>query len=651
MAAYFLHPLFLLGLGALAAPVVLHLMNRAVPRELVFPTIRFILKGRQRQSGRRSLRDLLVLLLRLAVLAALVLLFAAPLHRPAAGAGGDVERRQAVLFFDLSMSMNAIDFERFVAEQKQPILEDYAAADLALIASAVGVVKVVPFGAPGLRAGLEELEPSLAPGRHRESLAAATQLFSPDQEIRKTVYVFTDLQATDWAHEDLQALGPDVEFKIVQPEEEAGGNLAIAGVETDLFVGGGARRLRATVSLRNHAVAAAAATLRIRAGTGKIERSITVGGEASAKFVLDLPNPDGNEAVAEIELEEAYKLDNSYHFWIGPRPPRQVLVLSNPEDERGKALEGFFLRQALSTTVAGVEPIEVKTIASALLFTEDTGHYDSIFALDSLHALGDPMMGLLKDYVDAGGVLVYVAGRQAADSVGRLNRAGLTRSGFLGVQSDFGQLRATAVEAISPDSGVVDIFARQPGDLRQFPIYRFAQFSPAANARTLLGLPGSYPFLLQEQVGKGALFMFAVSFSPRWSEFPTSGSFLPLLRRIVTANRGDRRGVVAVTPGESAVAELVAAGLPAELAATAKPGASLIEGIPVEVNLSRQESDLRRLEEMLPGEPSAGPAAAITAATASGRDGNLVATRRVQLAWILLIFFCLELAAANFRSV
>ena len=76
----FAHPWFLLGLAGLAVPVVLHLMNREIAVPLRFPSIRFIRVARLPQAGRRRLRDLLLLALRLLLLAAAILPFQRTMH-------------------------------------------------------------------------------------------------------------------------------------------------------------------------------------------------------------------------------------------------------------------------------------------------------------------------------------------------------------------------------------------------------------------------------------------------------------------------------------------------------------------------------------------------------------------------------------------
>lgn len=77
----FFHPLYLWALGALAVPIVIHLLFRRRTQALDFSSVRFLRSAAVKASRRRRLRQLLLLLTRLALLALIVLLFAQPFDR------------------------------------------------------------------------------------------------------------------------------------------------------------------------------------------------------------------------------------------------------------------------------------------------------------------------------------------------------------------------------------------------------------------------------------------------------------------------------------------------------------------------------------------------------------------------------------------
>src|SRR4051794_18603822 len=101
----FSHGYLLFGLLLAAAPVVIHLLMRQKPKRLPFPAFRF-LKVRFRTNQRKlNLQNILLLLLRIAVLCALCLALARPTLF-AGRSGGTTDRPVlAVLLFDTSPSM------------------------------------------------------------------------------------------------------------------------------------------------------------------------------------------------------------------------------------------------------------------------------------------------------------------------------------------------------------------------------------------------------------------------------------------------------------------------------------------------------------------------------------------------------------------
>jgi hypothetical protein len=79
----FLHPALLFSLALVAVPVVLHLLLKARPKRLIFPALRLLQQRRLQNVRRLRLRQLWLLLLRMALIAALVLALARPSLPPA----------------------------------------------------------------------------------------------------------------------------------------------------------------------------------------------------------------------------------------------------------------------------------------------------------------------------------------------------------------------------------------------------------------------------------------------------------------------------------------------------------------------------------------------------------------------------------------
>src|SRR4051812_38437648 len=104
----FLAPLMLWGAAAAAIPIALHFFFRSRYRTVPWAAMKFLLTSIEQTSRRLRFQELLLLILRCAVLVLLAIALARPLSQVVRGAGqGDAV--DAVLLLDTSLSMGAAD--------------------------------------------------------------------------------------------------------------------------------------------------------------------------------------------------------------------------------------------------------------------------------------------------------------------------------------------------------------------------------------------------------------------------------------------------------------------------------------------------------------------------------------------------------------
>jgi aerotolerance regulator-like protein/VWA domain-containing protein len=130
----FLTPLYVLGLTAVIAPLVFHLIRRSPRGEVSFSSLMFLTPTPPRLTRRSRLDHLLLLLLRAAALCLLAFAFARPFLRQAARLGfGDVERRRVALLIDTSASMRRAElWPRALAMANKVVAECRPADQLAV---------------------------------------------------------------------------------------------------------------------------------------------------------------------------------------------------------------------------------------------------------------------------------------------------------------------------------------------------------------------------------------------------------------------------------------------------------------------------------------------------------------------------------------
>src|SRR5262249_15110309 len=100
-------PAFFVGLGAIAVPILVHLIQRERKRVVVFPSLMFVRKIPYQSVRRRRIRHWFLLLMRAAAIALVVAAFARPFFPAGAAAavtaaGGS---REVVILLDHSASM------------------------------------------------------------------------------------------------------------------------------------------------------------------------------------------------------------------------------------------------------------------------------------------------------------------------------------------------------------------------------------------------------------------------------------------------------------------------------------------------------------------------------------------------------------------
>src|SRR5216684_922700 len=114
----FLTPIMLFGALAAAIPVAIHLFFRSRYRTVPWAAMKFLLTAVEQTSRRLKFQELVLLLLRMAVLVMLAIAFARPISSVIKGSGRG-EAVDAVFVFDLSYSMGGNDGAKSRMERAQ----------------------------------------------------------------------------------------------------------------------------------------------------------------------------------------------------------------------------------------------------------------------------------------------------------------------------------------------------------------------------------------------------------------------------------------------------------------------------------------------------------------------------------------------------
>ena len=193
----FLSPwLLLLGLAA-AIPLLLHLLRRRVGNRMDFPAVRYLLRAEQENRRTMRLRNLLLMLLRVAIVIMLSIAAARPIGRMI-GAGHAPAAMAIVI--DNSMSSGVVVDGRSMLDRFKSAAIDLVGtidpADNVWLVTADGAV--AGGSASSVRDAIAALSPSAADTDLPAASRRAMGLASAASQSARSVVVFTDGQRVSW---------------------------------------------------------------------------------------------------------------------------------------------------------------------------------------------------------------------------------------------------------------------------------------------------------------------------------------------------------------------------------------------------------------------------------------------------------------------
>jgi hypothetical protein len=352
----FLNPaLLLLGLAA-AVPILLHLLQRHQGPRVIFPALRYLRRAERESARNIRLRQLLLMLLRVAAL----LLLALAASRPYTRLGGAAHLPTAVaIVLDNSMSSGAVvGEERVIDMLRERALETLALAGPGdrfwLVRAGAPWEPALVGDADETAARVRETEPAATAADVPAAIAHARSLLAAGAEGRaQEIQLLTDLQATAFPTAAASGVAPLI---VWAPPGAAPPNTAVTGLQ----IGGG---LATVTGERTTVVAAIGGSgsepvgVRLAVDGRVIGAATAAPGEAA---VLTLPARGLGLTEGFVEIDaDPLRADNRRHFALRVVPPLGVAVSAPAE----------FLENALAVLEGGrrLRTVPLQTAEIAIL--------------------------------------------------------------------------------------------------------------------------------------------------------------------------------------------------------------------------------------------------------------------------------------------
>ncbi|MHC4252516.1 MAG: BatA domain-containing protein [Planctomycetota bacterium] len=572
----FLNPLFLIGSLAAGVPLAIHLMHRREGRTVAWPSLRFLKASDRRTARRRQVEQLLLLILRMALMAFLSVALSRPVIR-AWGVGGGGETA-AVIVLDNSMSMSApaAKSTRFARAKRaaDELLKGLPEGSWVALRLADGSE---PEGAHALTknsgavaAALRAASVGDARGDMGAAVAGAIVDVAASSAASREVHVLTDMQAAAFARAPLAArAGRAVQVVFTD-----------CGGEVDVRV-----RSFSPVDEERKCVLEVDVPPGKESADGKGEsagaegeRAVRLAPRGSSGFSFQFAVDRPGDVTGRVYLSPADGIpdDDVRYFRVHLAERIPVLVIERGRSRVAAARPSFFVATALDParlSGGGARSAIVPKVTTPAYLagktTRELVRESPVAVLADLGAMDEAEARAWVAYVRAGGTLVAFP-----SAAGGLDEGAAALGGAAGVAflpAEVGAPKGDASSDRAPSGGArpeprrIDVesadFAREDvlepfrdlePTLRAVTVRRAYDLraTHAAGGRSVLDLEGGGAFLAARRFGEGEVFLFAVPAGTEWSDLPARSLFLPLVHALVyraAAPRNEERSFIAGT--------------------------------------------------------------------------------------------------------
>jgi hypothetical protein len=530
----FLTPLFFLGVAALAAPILVHLVRRTRARRVQFPALVFVRQVPQRTIRRRTLHNLLLLLLRCLAILLIVIAFTRPFFSGGSAARDNSAAGATVILVDDSLSMRRENLFAEAQKRAEGALDEARNDEqIALVSFDKRYTVInrfltdknrVRFGISSLGAGWDgtDYEQAL---RGAESLLSEVQTTGP-----KRIVMISDFQMPGWSQ-------ASATFKLSNNTQlmtlDVGGNnpppnVAITNVEARGVVFGQKYLDNVVVHVSNFSDTPRdhiQVDFQINDQTVE-KRDISLNSRDSrvVEFTGFNLNDGTNRCTINIAAGD-FAPDNRFYFTLRRKTPAKALIVENASRGRSDSLH---LQSALTTdddlpftfalkSAGSIDPASIPEYALVVL--NDSG----------------PISGALADsltrFVNGGGQIIISTGpRTSPDSFNgtlqQISPATLREA----VQTKTGE--SVAITEVKFDHPIFEVF-QESGRLASANVIGYFRSEPRQNASVLARFEDGSPALVEAGTGKGRVLLFTSSLGPSWNDLPLTPLYLPFIHQMV----------------------------------------------------------------------------------------------------------------------
>ncbi|HKJ45919.1 MAG TPA: BatA domain-containing protein [Balneolales bacterium] len=553
----FLNPFLLIGMAAIAIPVIIHIINLRKPEKLSFSTIAFFEELQKSTIKKIKIKEYLLLATRVLALLFLTLGLARP-FLPPQNVPGFAAGKGPVLFtflVDNSPSMAQIDKNGPYIDQAKQIIkqvtDDANSNDRFLIFNTNGELvnsNVVNKSVVG--SIIDNLKVQNKGEFTRSRLKQLLDRSKKNRERRTIFYWLSDGQKkqientlTDFNPAKTEAAQNDVPVTLhfVKIGEHASGNVGLTNITIPDKIISYGKQFALIVKVENFSdepVVNQFISLKINGSLiGQYE--VQLEPHQTKKFTFDVPADHEGYIKGAVILEgDPYEFDNKRYFSVKIPAKKSILLVAASRESGEYAQKESYLESALLAAQETSGRISVKKVSLDNLNKQSWKQYDAII-LDGLLSIPGYLLNELQSYVQNGhGLILYPSEKGDIQSYNQLLSA-LNAGKFVGIRGEYGSFNEIAKfkNLVEGHPILNDIFNKKKGEsikveLPKLFYYWVYKESSKTGTDVIFRSNISDPILTETGFGKGKVLISSIGTDPGWSNFPANALYAPINYRV-----------------------------------------------------------------------------------------------------------------------
>lgn len=577
----FLGAAFLFALPLAAAPIVLHLFDRQRSVVIQWGAMQFLVEAATRKTNARRLRQWLLLLLRVAAIAALVLALARPLA-PGRWLGG-ANRSETILVLDNSLSTQRDANGQTAFAELQTRADEALNAlqpgdSVRLMVSSPYATWVTPASVRidaatllALREQLRELRPTAGAGDLRAALLKAVQADVADETfVERRIVLLTDGRRANWKIDDagawkrfreaLAGARLPIRLESIEAAETAAerGNVAVNRIRAGRALVGANQLLAITAELQNYSANASQPGVLTWSIGGKTLEETHVpslaGGQRQDIVWRHAFDRIGAFAVScRLDAQDDLPADNRATLVVEVVDRVPVLLVEGAEGLAELQQDAYLVRAALGR-VEGDDgghdsgdyrsAFEPRIISPQRLETIDLDEFRAV-VVPNFTAIGAKAVERLSQFVAEGGGLWLALGPRT--DVGEFNQLIFNNGDGLSpvaidevvnedVDETAGERAGATRTTINPfqkshpaAAELADDERLDTGEVKLSRRFRFRKPAAASDVATLLDLTNGEPLAVERRLGRGRVIVQGIPLAMPWSDLAVSQAFVVMV--------------------------------------------------------------------------------------------------------------------------